>query len=288
MLLAAGLREKIDVAARAIIYADADAGQAGAVKEAISITSLGFVPVKGLQFMPIDTMEIGPTGPHDDRTFLLIEQDGGLLWTARTPALARVVPHWDGETLRLRFPDGEVAGGVEPGERVEVGMWGLRMVPGRVCLGVHSDALSDYLGRHVRLVQRDPAAVGTDDSPVSLMSEASVTALAARLNGTRPDPWRFRMNITVDGLEAWSEEALDGRELAVRDVVLRVGNPIPRCVVTTHDPKTGERDLPVLKAIAQLRGKRSVNFGVGCDVVRPGVICVGDLVKVAGEDVLTT
>jgi MOSC domain-containing protein YiiM len=37
----------------------------------------------------------------------------------------------------------------------------------------------------------------------------------------------------------------------------------------------------VLKALAQLRGKDDVTFGVWCDVVAPGRVRVGDPVGVA-------
>jgi uncharacterized protein len=53
---------------------------------------------------------------------------------------------------------------------------------------------------------------------------------------------------------------------------------VPRCAVTTRDPDTGRRDVPTLKALAQLRGKRDVTFGVWCDVVAPGRIRRGDAV----------
>jgi uncharacterized protein YcbX len=93
-----------------------------------------------------------------------------------------------------------------------------------------------------------------------------------------PDPRRFRMTITIDGVDAWEEHGWGGRELAVGDAVLRVTAPVPRCVVTTRDPEDGRRDLPTLKALAQLRGKDDVTFGVWCEVVAPGRVRRGDAV----------
>jgi uncharacterized protein YcbX len=135
----------------------------------------------------------------------------------------------------------------------------------------------------VRLLARDAAATGADDFPVTLMSRASLEALAPALDGSVPDPRRFRMTITVDGVDAWEEHGWGGRELAAGDAVLRVADPVPRCVVTTRDPDRGRRDVPTLKALAALRGKDDVTFGVWCTVLAPGTVRVGDAVIPAGR-----
>jgi MOSC domain-containing protein len=107
------------------------------------------------------------------------------------------------------------------------------------------------------------------------MSEGSLQALGV------PDPRRFRMTITIDGVEPWEEHGWSGRELVAGDAMLRVTEPVPRCVVTTRDPDSGRRDAPTLKALATLRGRDDVTFGVWCEVVAPGRVLVGDQVAIA-------
>jgi uncharacterized protein YcbX len=86
----------------------------------------------------------------------------------------------------------------------------------------------------------------------------------------------------VKGLRVAAADELDiGRELAAGDAVLRVTEPVPRCVVTTRHPDSGRRDAPTLKRLAELRGKRDVTFGVWCEVVAPGRVRVGDQVAIA-------
>ena len=51
---------------------------------------------------------------------------------------------------------------------------------------------------------------------------------------------------------------------------------MPRCVVTTRDPDDGRTDAPVLAALAALRGKRDVTFGLWCEVAEPGRVRLGD------------
>jgi uncharacterized protein YcbX len=108
-------------------------------------------------------------------------------------------------------------------------------------------------------------------------------ALGDQLGGGTPDPRRFRMTITIDGAGAWEEHGWAGREVAIgQEVALRVVDPVPRCVVTTRDPEQGRTDLPTTRALAELRGKDDVTFGIWCEVSRPGVVRRGDSVRVLG------
>ena len=253
----------------------------------ITVSDLAIAPVKGLRLAQADELEIGESGAVGDRAFVVVdEKDGALMQTARTPTLVQVAQRWDpgsGE-LTLRFPDGAEVGGVPtPGKPVSTGLYDGRRVNGRLASGPHSEALSAHLGRPVRLMALDRDEVGADDYPVTLMSSASVAALAEALAGDVPDPRRFRMTIAVEGTGAWEEHSWAGGEMDAGEVRLRIVDPVPRCVVTTRDPDKGRRDVPVLRTLAELRGKKNVTFGVWCEVERPGRVRRGDpVVKVAG------
>ncbi len=247
-----------------------------------TVAALALAPVKGLRLVAAASLDLGPSGPAGDRAFLVVDASGDLLLSTRTPRLMQVEPAWDPAegALTLRLPGGEAVTAVpEPAEGAVTATYDGRPVRGQVVRGPLAQALSAHLGREVHLLARDPAEVGADDAPVTLMSAASLTALADALDGTVPDGRRFRMTITVDGLRAWEEHGWAGREVAVGDTVLRVRAPVPRCVVTTRDPDTGRKDLPTLKALAALRGKRDVTFGVWCDVIAPGRVRVGDTLE---------
>ncbi|MGH3158293.1 MAG: MOSC domain-containing protein [Streptosporangiaceae bacterium] len=184
-----------------------------------------------------------------------------------------------GDVLALHFPDGTVVRDTpEPGAFAATRMYDGREIAGRIIPGPLSAALSGYLGREVRLFRREPEHLGHDDQPVTLMSEASLQALAPELSGAAPDPRRFRMTITVTGTDAWAEHGWGGRQLGVGEAILRVISPVPRCVVTTRNPESGATDARVLHALARLRGKDDITLGVWCDIVRPGRIHIGDLV----------
>ena len=244
-----------------------------------TITALAVAPVKGMRLTPVDEAEIESTGVAGDRAFLVVDHDDRLLLSTRTPRLLEVAPRWRDGVLGLTFPDGrEVAEELKPGPRATTANYEGRRISGRLVEGELAAALSEHLERPVRLLAREASDRGADDAPVTLMSEASLGALAPSLDGATPDPRRFRMTITIDGVDAWEEHGWAGRELAGGEAVLRVTAPVPRCVVTTRDPDSGRRDVPTLKALAQLRGKDDVTFGVWCEVVAPGRVRVGDAV----------
>jgi uncharacterized protein YcbX len=247
----------------------------------VTVSQLAIAPVKGMRLQSTSEIRLGQHGVIGDREFLVIGADDQLLLTTRTPALLQIEPAWDRarEVLALRFPDGSVVQDTpEPGASAATRTYDGREIPGWIIPGPLSTALSGYLGREVRLFRREPEHLGHDDQAVTLMSEASVRALAPELDDTAPDPRRFRMTITMTGTDAWAEHGWGGQKVSIGEAIVRVIAPVPRCVVTTRNPDSGATDARVLHALARLRGKNDITFGVWCDVIRPGRIHVGDLV----------
>jgi len=247
----------------------------------VTVSRLAIAPVKGMRLQCTSEVQLGQHGVTGDREFLVIGENGELLQTGQTPALLQIEPAWDRvrNVLTLGFPHGDVVQDrPEPGAAATTRMYDGREIPGWIIPGPLGAALSGYLGQPVHLFKRAPEHIGNDDQPVTLMSEASLQALAPELNGTAPDPRRFRMTITVTGTDAWAEHTWCGQTVTIGEVVLRVIAPVPRCVVTTRNPESGATDARVLHALARLRGKKDITLGVWCDIFRPGRIHVGDAV----------
>jgi uncharacterized protein len=248
---------------------------------AVTVSQLAIAPVKGMRLQCTSDVQLGQHGVTGDREFLVIGQDGRLLLTGQTPALLQIEPAWDRarNILRLSFPDGDVVQDTpEPGAAALTWMYDGREIPGWIIPGPLGAALSHYLGRPVQLFKRAQGHIGTDDQPVTLMSQASLQALAPQLSGTVPDARRFRMTVTITGTDAWAEHSWGGQEVTIGEVIVRVIAPVPRCVVTTRNPASGATDARILHALARLRGKNDITFGVWCDILRPGRIHVGDVV----------
>jgi uncharacterized protein len=244
-----------------------------------TVSQLAIAPVKGMRLQYTSEVQLGHDGVTGDREFLIIGEDGKLLPTSRTPALLQIEPTWDRvrNVLTLGFPDGNVVEETpQPGAPATTRMYDGREIPGWIIPGPVGAALSGYLGRPVHLFKRAPEHIGHDDQPVTLMSEASLQALAPEFHGTAPDPRRFRMTITITGTDAWAEHTWREQKVAIGEAILRVIAPVPRCVITTHNPESGATDARILHALARLRGKNDITFGVWCEILRPGRIHVGD------------
>ncbi|HVR47756.1 MAG TPA: MOSC domain-containing protein [Candidatus Binatia bacterium] len=116
-----------------------------------------------------------------------------------------------------------------------------------------------------------------DDAPVSLLVDRWLDSLSAHV-GYAVEWERFRPNFFVRGADGFDQEeaALVGDDLELGSVLLRVRCPIERCVTPTYHPRGGVTDPRILRFLAQ---QRNTWMGIYCDVVRPGVVRVGDDVK---------
>lgn len=116
---------------------------------------------------------------------------------------------------------------------------------------------------------------------VSIINLASVADLEARI-GLPIDPLRFRGNVMVEGLEAWAELDLAGRELTTASGVrLQVIKRIERCAATNVDPQTGARDLQLPKALMTAFGH--FDCGIYCRILSGGRLAEGEQLDI--EDV---
>lgn len=113
--------------------------------------------------------------------------------------------------------------------------------------------------------------------PVTLVSTASLDRFEHEAGG-RVDRRRFRMLFHVDGCGPHEEDGWLGRHVRIGDdAIVEVVELVERCVVTTRDPATGERDLDTLQVLQRYRG--SIDFGVRARVKRGGAVALGDRVE---------
>ena len=159
--------------------------------------------------------------------------------------------------------------------------------------------LSSILGKEARLVTPGPVwkinfpipafdrVHDTDKqrfyaaSTVSLANTASLDDLNTRLQ--QPVPMdRFRMNIIVDGIDAYEEDHFD--VISNDEVEILQVTPAERCVIITTDQHSGERPKNNLMQVltAYRRKPKEDRFGSGLifgnymTVGKEGVLNVGD------------
>lgn len=250
-------------------------------------------PVKSMQGEQLAQANIGPTGIRGDRHWCV--QDHGTdkaLTARREPALlfasARVIEGSDPteDRVEITLPDGQRligsgtsgAGGEDDSEM--------------------NEKLSDWIGRPVSLHLAGAGEVGTYETqadetetgdwfawsgPVGSFHDSTRTRVSIVSTRTMRDwePRRFRINLTLGGIEDISdgtdEDALVGTSITIGTVGLHVQKQIDRCVVTTRPQPGGiDRDLSVLKTI---NAERDGFLGIGCLVLTPGRLAVGDVVS---------
>ena len=213
-------------------------------------------------------VENGPTGFDPAAP----EQISKMRFTvlARQAALARIRTRWD-----------------EAANRIEVALddhslsVAMNDVDSRAAF---TDWLADYLGDEaqgpLRLIDAGPHHRFMDShrGRVSVLNLASVRDLETRL-GLSLDPLRFRANIWVEGWPAWIENDLSGAALSLGEVVLKGDKPIVRCAATEVDPRTGLRDIEVVRALWEQYGHRLC--GLYCSIQTGGAIATGSRILVA-------
>ena len=266
------------------------------------LAGINLHPVKSTAIRPVSEAYVGRAGLVGDREWMVVGGDGNLVSARELPRLFTVVadtPATGGSAdLRLSAPGHEAIEVSVPaaGER-DVTMFKQVRLRARAA-GPEADAwLRRVLGREdLSLVWgHDPFrralrptngftavdhAVFQDDSPVSLITDATVGAIDERSEETITAA-RFRPSLLIEGAEeAFAEDGWS--EVGIGPVRLRVASSIARCVMTTIDPESLERSKEPLRTLAaQRRRDGKVHVAVHLAVVHPGEIAVGDEVIVA-------
>ncbi len=252
-----------------------------------SIASFNVTPVKGLALEHPYEVRLEPIGVPGNRLFFLVDAGGKRISSTRHGNLVTIRATYDegNERLSLLMPGGGVVqAGAAPGpDAVSTDFWG-RDVEAHIVPGPFAAALSDFVGEDVRLARCDRDGDGIDVRALTVMSLASVVELGRQANApVAPDPRRFRMTIELDGCDPHEEDSWAGRRVRLAAAVIRVGDPVPRCVVTTRDPDTGQPDFDTLKVIRRYRGRSEAGglpFGMYAEVEAPGAARVGDSVEI--------
>jgi uncharacterized protein YcbX len=230
-------------------------------------------PVKSMAGTEASEVGLGWHGVVGDRRLALrkLGDLAGFPWltASRLPALLRYAP----STADGHAPTSPTLGGAEyrlpshidtpDGERLM--LFGQRL----------AREISERAGLPVEMTHLDRGIF--DESVVSLISSASVHAIASR-SATPPDVRRFRPNIVVTTPDdrPFAEDDWVGASLTFGDPVngatIAVTHRDVRCAMVNVDPDTAYPDPEVLRTIVRER-ERCV--GVYAAVLRSGSLTVG-------------
>ncbi|MEX1081703.1 MAG: MOSC domain-containing protein [Halofilum sp. (in: g-proteobacteria)] len=218
-------------------------------------------PVKSMLGQRAGSIDVARHGVVGDRRYA-VREPSGCLGSGKNAGgfrkidgLFRFRARYAGQGARLTLPDGSEMAADDP--RID-------------------ERLSTLLGWPVTLERADDGS-HLDDSPVHLLTTASLAWLSRELPDVAADERRFRPNILLaaDGSEPLEQDWVGRRLYVGADLVLEITAPTERCGMVSLAQDELPRDARVLRHI---RNRADLMFGVYAAVIQPGVARVGDSV----------
>lgn len=243
----------------------------------LRLSALYRYPLKSGKGEPLQGIGLDKLGLDGDRRWMLVDEGTGRFLTQRAVAsMSQLSAVWNEAggltlsapglgTLHVPLPSDDEQ------QRRGVIIWRDTLrVPDA---GDEAAAwVSAFIGKPTRLVhvpvalaRTTAAGYGKDDDkvafadgfPLLLIGQASLQDLSNRV-GRSLEMLRFRPNLVIEGAEAYAEDGW--KRIRVGDVEFRVVKPCSRCIMTTVDPQTGERD-PHREPFATLQHYRATPDG---------------------------
>ncbi len=206
-------------------------------------------PVKSMAGERVDDADLGINGIPGDRVVYVVDGDGDILSARTRPGL--LAHH---ATLDAH---GNVLVDEQPWDSAEV------------TAAVHAAA-----GPTARLIRAE-GPERFDILPLLVTTDGAIRAFGH-------DHRRLRPNLVLDGVPGLTEREWEGRQLQIGEAVIQLATLRGRCIMTTYDPDTHERNVNVLREInARFAGTFALNAWAG----RPGAIGAGEPATLLAETV---
>jgi uncharacterized protein YcbX len=264
----------------------------------MNLSRINIYPIKSLRGISLNEATVETRGLAFDRRWMLVDEDSRLITQREVPRMALISVKIEDGNLDVRFEDRQIDIPLAPhqGDTKDVVVW-QNIVPADVYDPETNAWFSQALNVNCRLVAMpettrrtiDPEyAVKPDEDIVSfadgypflLIGEGSLADLNSRLDSPVPMN-RFRPNFVVSGSQAFAEDSW--KRIRVGETVFHLVKPCARCLLTTVDQSTGEKNgkepLKTLSAYRNHRGK--VLFGQNLIAANPGeVVRIGDKIEI--------
>lgn len=235
-----------------------------------TVASLHRFPVKSMQGESLEAVDVDENGIVGDRTWALRDAETGKLISAKRPRLWRALldctATGTGDDVEVTLPDGSSYGIEDSGLRVSLSALLGREVGFEASTGpmqgtyesdwpeIEGISLAGEMEFPTNLTGEGTSFV--DLGILHLLSSTSMSSLAAANSDVTVDVRRFRPSILLDtpGLAGFPENDWSGGTLTVGTgadaVVISLGEPAPRCVMTTVAQGDLPREAAVLQTIA--------------------------------------
>jgi hypothetical protein len=259
----------------------------------IKLTEINIYPIKSCRGIGLASGKVTKKGFLDDHQYLIVDKYGKFITQRQKPVLAKIGIEIEKDQLILSFEnDRFILNPILEGIIREVQVWGDR--PFGIDQG---DKVAHWLGQilgqecrllkqsphHPRIVDQKYAPRATDEVsfadgyPYLLTNTASLDYLNQKLS--QPIPMnRFRPNLVVETDQAFIEDSW--KTIKIGDVIFDLVKPCSRCIITTTDQFTGERNnlgepLRTLSKFREMK-KGQIMFGMNMIPQGSGIVNIGD------------
>jgi uncharacterized protein len=269
------------------------------------IEKLFIYPVKSLAGIAVESIDMGRTGPENDRRFMLTDARGRFLTRREHRQMVQFATAVHGEDLEIfhkTFPNQKliVSLNITGGDLMKAEIWSDQCEVRQVSLEADT-FFSDMLGMQVHMVYMpestgraiDPGYTNgnevtsfTDGYQILLTGTASLDDLNDKLSavGEPIVGWeRFRPNVVVRTSVPFEEDSW--KEFQIGHLKFKGVKLCSRCVMTTMDEATGETSREPLRTLASYRtNNNKVNFGQNViSLQKSGSICLGNEIVLSEE-----
>ena len=264
-----------------------------------SIAILQRYPVKSMMGEELRLADITKGGVLGDRAYALVDTETGKVVSAKNPkkwptmfsCLASYIDSpQTGNNLppvRITLPDGTIVNSNQAdvnsiisntlGRSVRLES----QVPKTPNLEEYWPDIEELDNRDVVTDEKMPVGTFFDLAIIHLLTTSTIDGLRSLYPQGRFEVRRFRPNIVVStnpDQPAFAENQWIGKTIAIgNNVLLKVTEPCPRCVMTTLAQGDLPKDTDILRTAVQ---KNNGHVGIYANVIQSGAIRCGDEVKV--------
>lgn len=259
-----------------------------------TVTAIRRYPVKSMLGEDLPTVAITASGVHGDRTVAVIDQQTGVVATAKHPRLWRgllaFAAQWNGGSPRITLPDGtSIAADDETADQIlteflhrDVRLSSERPEGATVERPAPEDVIAhgddaDVPYQTLEIGAGTPGTTFVDFAPVHVITSATLDRAGTEMI-------RYRPNLVLDTPDGvpFAENAWAGHEISIGEVLLRVITPTPRCAVPTLAHGTLPRRTEAVRVLLEANRIPVLDLGpqpclgAYAEVRHGGTVTLGD------------
>ncbi len=261
----------------------------------LTLSEIFIYPIKSLGGISLQTTEVERRGLKYDRRYLLVDENGMFMTQRDFPQMAflklsfaengfsvfniknnsaMVIPFssTSKETIKVKIWK-DVCNAVAVDKNLDV--WFSNAISKKCSLVYMPD-------NEKRIVEKkyepaDHIVSFADAYPYLIIGLSSLDDLNSRLENPIPMN-RFRPNLVFSGGNPYEED--NWKVFKIGDVNLKAVKPCARCMITTTDQQTAERNKEPLKTLSEYRKiEGKVMFGMNVVCNKQGFVKIGDKIE---------